>query len=1050
MAQNHESTELQRLAQQISDDTRSNETPSAIVACTRSINLALFRYSAIGYSAKTDNDPGETVLQTIAPELPVHLQTHFTMELPADAKARYAVRAIRAGYVYFFAQRKTHTQHNGWLLDGYVQYSNIGVINVLKHHEFLGNAPKTRLYNSQLDLVTVYDPKDIEEYRVLFTPDSLTDKRIRDILDNKDGLRDLIQPIDISAILKTPDAPLTDVIARDQLETTVAELISLKNWQEPAKDVEYPESLSLEEARVLVRQLGQSANKGLLVLQDQYFSYPRIDVQPQKRWYGLSNMLQGNSDDPAASTAQGVGIVLVDPIGITQELNHWRNAGWNDFKINYLMRRVPGPTKRQMVANEHKVNVANVLLDVQEKYRVYQKYAAVSDKWKTYINNKDHLLLSLNVYRNRQSIIDSPEMIGHLIDGGSSVSEVLAMQRHEINAIEKAARATETAWPEFDAAMKAAFDEAAEENASGPSDTDATPDFNSTYGNLLDTAAMRQTREEYEARWGEAGAVAQKRVSPHLSWLTGTELLNALAFYDRDDEYNGLLFASQIGYCVVGMGANKRGFEIVNEWLTDRDIFQEDANIIARAVTMNQIKVIDTVQELMGITLRQEENFLINDAQTSKAVELAEMFSKLYALSEERMGHHHARTQVGMYVVINFLQTSAINTAGPRAIDRGMHHILRTFLIGTVANEVWHIQRWDHAGREIAALLRSPYADIERNISDAMERTSHTRSEFARVRLAGFLVTLQGVNLAMQLKTLAEQGKAQHYLNTFGALFSTAAACSELCATFIEAALSDLRDMDHSLASYKQGVQASSGRFKLWGAGLGTVGAALSLGADIVTDGPELLKAWRKGRWPLATAYGVKLTATGLLLIGGVDTVAGRTISAYFARLATKGATEAAEKALAIAATRAAAARAVTYRAIGGAAAFILTDGTAALILSAASFGIPIGIDIYNASQPDPTTLDEWCVKSVFRLSSSDEAPYDKMTDELEKFKAAILNLTHQVPVTLKEIEYPRETQWVAENLSATLIRANEAKEEWERAMEEHQPEIDFNSLPAD
>ncbi|MEG1082688.1 MAG: hypothetical protein RSE44_29595, partial [Pseudomonas sp.] len=72
---------------EIAEKTYSTEPRSAFVTCKRSVSILPLRYAVIG------NAQG-------APAPPAHLPAGLAL-----SSAQYAVRAIRAGYLYVFTQR---------------------------------------------------------------------------------------------------------------------------------------------------------------------------------------------------------------------------------------------------------------------------------------------------------------------------------------------------------------------------------------------------------------------------------------------------------------------------------------------------------------------------------------------------------------------------------------------------------------------------------------------------------------------------------------------------------------------------------------------------------------------------------------------------------------------------------------------------------------------------------------------------------------------------------------------------------------------------------
>jgi len=1054
----------------MNQDTRGR----TCINCVEKIHLAPFRLCAIG----SEDSP---TLRTITPDLPAHLQSLLPIALSAESQARYGVRMMRQGFIYVFAKRVVQ----GWKLDGastVLKDGNLGHVQASDSaqnvRELLVN-PGTQ--TASIYVMEVRDPGGVQEMRVLFTPTALTRARIDDILQNKiaveggEGLRDMLQKIDIAAILADPNAHSESVIPRDRINDTVAELIALKKWGH-TQYVDPGEDISSYYSTLMY-----SSNAGLRILQNQFHAY-QTAATAHSMEYAIQRIPQkldpvGRPEDNR-STAQGVGIALTDPIGITQDLNHWRNMAWTTFKTDYLAKQVQGPGGN--ITNERRVSVGNVLCDLNDRYPVFQKYAQLSAPWKAYIGHKESLLRSVRGYMHDQ--LTAEFLIDHDVNGEADVLHYLQSQRMHSVRLKESVRNIQRAWQNFDEETRAAFPDMVDASAISPppsppsssqviapideedwdEDGDTAPAsssadeptpaghaqepsaFEAQYGHLFDMAALGTFQSEYQAEFSKAETRAAPRLEAHLVWLTSDTLKNTFDYYDPDSDINGLLFASQVGLCMLGMGNTSRGYELINGWLEERGVFAEDTNLLGRAVMCNRGQIKESIGDLMDDILIEEEMTVFDADTVQKATALAETFSKLFALADGRVQHGvslGAVDQAGLYAVIHYAQIGMLKAAGPKAIDKGMYQLLRTYLMGSITQDIMGIQQWNDQNRKLVGnYWRQPLRDIEDELDAAWKQAAHNQRDFARVRLAGIMVSLQCVNTIMQLKALSESGRPEQILNAFGAMFSTAAALSELCATFTEAALHNLRQMDFRYSDYETALASRSARYKYWGAALGTVGSSLTFAADVVADGPKLLEEWRKGHKILATTYGVKLTASGLLLIGSLDGALNKRISTWFAQLALKGAAENAERALGAMALRAAATRGMAYRVAGGLGALILSEG-ALLLYAAAAFAIPVGVDVYFVFRDDPTTLADWSEKCTFGKAGG--RPYKDVHEELDKFRVALLKLTEGVPPTLKEIEYHRESRWMQTNFPQLQREAEDIwrrDAELERQIEKHTP----------
>ncbi|WP_241496082.1 hypothetical protein [Pseudomonas putida] len=173
--------------------------------------------------------------------------------------------------------------------------------------------------------ITLYDLDDIQELRPLFSPSPLTPHMLDNYRLLEDEYRNSLPAIDIARFIQPSDAPpQPHVIKHDQL-----------GW---VADFKAQNDADLQ---------------ALLDLQP--FNNDQI-VSPHASRQALAPLV--NQSKP-----RGAAIVIEDAIGITQELNAWRNAAVDDVKTKWLERTVePG------VDNERKLLVAQSFLEIEKLY----------------------------------------------------------------------------------------------------------------------------------------------------------------------------------------------------------------------------------------------------------------------------------------------------------------------------------------------------------------------------------------------------------------------------------------------------------------------------------------------------------------------------------------------------------------------------------------------------------------------------------------------------------------------------------------------------------
>lgn len=303
--------DLLAYSRRVANSTRHDAAPSPVVDCKRSITLMPLRYGIIA-----SPDPQDAAL--LAPELPANLGS--AIRKTPLAHARYAVRCLRQGYVYVFVKRRARhydceatyrVHHNGLLQPVFPDEPD---------------QPLPGIHNLGRWTLTVRDPEDIEEARLLFTHDPLSPAmlgRYRDL----SAYRDQLQRFDLR-VLSHNCSFAEDVLAPQALDSTVAEYLA---GQHP---------------------------KAREALERQAFPPFRDPHEPGEAARDMRGVLAECRRVLLAE--QGCALVLNDAVGIVQELNAWRNDA---IEVNRSWLQTPD---RDGITNERRYAVAQALDNIKQ------------------------------------------------------------------------------------------------------------------------------------------------------------------------------------------------------------------------------------------------------------------------------------------------------------------------------------------------------------------------------------------------------------------------------------------------------------------------------------------------------------------------------------------------------------------------------------------------------------------------------------------------------------------------------------------------------------
>ncbi|WP_175652758.1 T6SS effector BTH_I2691 family protein [Pseudomonas sp. Marseille-P9899] len=302
-------SELLAISREASNRTNSNKPEGPCVSCKRTLTILPLRYSVMSGLDRAS-------VEKLAPVLPPHLGKRLA---PSLAHSRYAIRSVREGYVYVFVKRMgkdyvceaTYRAHDSGLLEPVLPlYPGTPVGGALA----LGGWT-----------LTVADPEDVDEARLLFTPDPLSAEMLeRHLSINRD--RDRLQKFDLRTLANSCGV-FDDVITPSHVDSLVAEFLAVGDVA----------------ARAVLEKQAFPPFRSALAPGD----VPR-DMDSIYR-NALERLMDGG----------GVAVVLDDPIGIVQELNAWRN---DSIEMNLPWLKT---VDAQGISNERRYVVAEALDDVK-------------------------------------------------------------------------------------------------------------------------------------------------------------------------------------------------------------------------------------------------------------------------------------------------------------------------------------------------------------------------------------------------------------------------------------------------------------------------------------------------------------------------------------------------------------------------------------------------------------------------------------------------------------------------------------------------------------
>ncbi|MEN5162063.1 T6SS effector BTH_I2691 family protein, partial [Achromobacter spanius] len=510
--------------------------PGAQVTCSRTFTILPLRYGAVG---------GNADQRKLLPTLPRHLNR--PSKVGSLSESAYALRPLRQGFLYVLVLRvgeDTYEWHSQY------QVSEAGRLTYMDIEEPWESESSARWAINAINAIEgftgakwmfkVHDVDGIKDLRLLFSPCPLTEatlRRYRLI----PASRDKLVSVDIAKLASLPPKevdrvrPQDGVLTFDQLDC-VADFAA-------------------------VNQPGLSTP-----LNAQAFTLhapPLQATQAEMRPTASHNRFRGAA------------IVVNDALGITQELNAWRNASAEE--LDAFMATEDG----EKLTNHRKFtiafgieNIRKLVEDEAEKryYKEQQDYGVRYSDRGYEMSNRHMVPQSVRGYYNYRN------------------------PQHQRQVQEAAANGRRaSSW--------------------------------NKYASYIDEEMRQEFLERYRDEVSKADAAKDARASDHLLWLQSESLLDALDTFDRSDTEQALLFEDQMGKAIAGMNATVVGEELLDRW---RGAGVSRENLFWRSLAQNQESMESEVEQLFGES--DKLKFVDPVALQNRLKKLADLYEKSHAM----------------------------------------------------------------------------------------------------------------------------------------------------------------------------------------------------------------------------------------------------------------------------------------------------------------------------------------------------------------------------------------------------------------------------------
>lgn len=465
------------------------------------------RYSAV----VTDDVAALTVLPTLSGTLGKGV-TDVVL-----TQAKYAVRLLRPGYLYVLLERKGIKYWDAYMV---LQDAFLYKFNPEEPPQLTPTFSCERhTCGVNASMVSIPEANDVPTVWALFTPTAMTQAKLDEYKANAAayataGKLQTFSPADWLA--KKTNQPHS--LLAPQLLTQVAEYVL---FTQPGNPFGTP--------------LGKTLECQLFTgTQDAYAGTPSDD----KGHYAgrLGNIYNKIKHDGHAALA------LYDHIGITQELNNFRNAALEPIE-EFLTK-----SDKEGIDNQRKLEVSQAIEDIKNGF----------------------IKTGIGLAQKRIEAVESRPL--------PDMNESNAKTLRSLGRIKEA--------EELEARVKrnhAARDANRQRMLQG---ADAEREWNRKYASQLDMVGIKTFQSQLTALSEACAKKADSRADSHLSWLTAPRLVDAFDTFDPADLGSGFCFTQEHSLCTFGMFGIDKNKPKLAEWMKVSKV--ERTNLYMRANLYNQ------------------------------------------------------------------------------------------------------------------------------------------------------------------------------------------------------------------------------------------------------------------------------------------------------------------------------------------------------------------------------------------------------------------------------------------------------------------------------
>lgn len=787
------------------------------------------------------------------------------------AHHKYALRTLRAGFVYLFHERHPRGSHIKWEVYGVSEAGTLWKMPSVNAIKPVDSEPQCSRDGHHLpaSVITIETPEKCKRIWIAFSEHIWSDETLADF-EKDPKLRDrrmqtFLPATWISAGGYRHGLPATKSNIEQILEYKtdfLAESLNKSNVpkvSKPQKDGAFFSAYLKRESTV------------------------HTAVSRAKESEALSKLMGQIGKNPKGTDHQPLVIALWDAIGIAHELNGFRNevVGWSQKYLEELELEVSAMVTidglkevlGERAAQKMKENQENPIMRSQpETLGIRARAAQLSPQEQARTAEICDFIDDLRAKAVPPNVVDSSYLLGH------------------VNQMSEPARSKELA------KLRTQADQFVERRSSFKEKNveDARAGAWQKYEDKLDNPLYLSFKKNFKDFQTTVSRIAEERTIDLVSWLGAKNLIDALTEFHGKSVRDGVVFDDQIGRAIFGMNDSRSGKEKIAAWVAEMKA--TETNLLWRAMALNQIDAMPELDAYLQEAKQKNDKKIIASSIDWLAVgqkslkATADTYKKALSIYNANVKAASEKGSMAFNVQLKPIKTKGIDfqiMATGDAImkyfrvnslldyggEKMVQHLLNIRLLVDPMDSLQLIQAQalnEGVARELMisrlstaeTFLASERPQIKAAQVDNMRRawTEFRKSESSGnaikdVRAALLVMLIEGVNFSKMVDACAQKKDAKSFLGLAASGMTIISGLFDVASTAIKGMTKDISgdfDKGSSLWSYQ--------KLKLFGgllsAGSATIGAAL--------DYEDFKKYSDRGEANIARLYLLKTVAGGV------------------------------------------------------------------------------------------------------------------------------------------------------------------------------------------